>query len=82
MTWVRSKQGFSSDSDGEDSACSSGDVGLIPGSGKIPGRRKWQPYQYSYLENPMERGAWWDTVHGVTRIGHNLVTKPSPPVFP
>ena len=82
MTWVRSKQGFSGDSDGEDSACNSGDVGLIPGSGKIPWRRKWQPYQYSYLENPMERGAWWDTVHGVTRVGLNLVTKPSPPVFP
>ena len=36
--------------------------------------------QYSCLENPMDRGAWWATVHGVTRVRHNLVTKPSPPL--
>ena len=35
------------------------------------------PLQYSCLENPMDRGAWQATVHGVTRVGHNLVTKPS-----
>ena len=34
--------------------------------------------QYSCLENPMGRGAWWAIVHGVTRVRHNLVTKPSP----
>ena len=32
--------------------------------------------QYSCPENPMDRGAWWTTVHGVTRVGHNLATKP------
>ena len=37
------------------------------------------PLQYSCLENPMERGAWWATVHGVARVGHDLATKPSPP---
>ena len=35
------------------------------------------PLQYSCLENPMDRGAWQATVHGVLRVGHNLVTKPS-----
>ena len=34
--------------------------------------------QYSCLENPMDRGAWWDTVHGVTRVEHDLATKPPP----
>ena len=82
MTWVGSKQGFSGESDGKRSTSNSGDTGLIPGSGKIPWRRKWQPHQYSCLENPMERGAWWDTVRGVRRVGHNLMTKPSQPVFP
>ena len=43
------------------------DVGLIPGSGKIPGGGHGNPLQYSCLENPMDRGAWWVTVHGVTK---------------
>jgi len=43
-------------------------------------RSKGNPLQYSCVENPMDRGAWWATVHGVTRVGHNLATKPlSPP---
>ena len=41
-----------------------GDTGLIPGSGRSPWRRKWQPLQYSSLRNPMDRGPWWATVHG------------------
>ena len=44
-----------------------GDAGSILGSGKIPWRRKWQPTQYYCLENPMDRGAWWGTVHGATQ---------------
>ena len=43
------------------------DAGLIPGSGRSPGEGNGNPLQYSWLENPMERGAWWATVHGVTR---------------
>ena len=43
-----------------------GDPGLIPGSGRSPGQRNGNSVQYSYLENSMERGAWWATVHGVT----------------
>ena len=46
--------------------------------GKIPWRRKWQPLQYFCLENPMDRGAWQTTVHWVTRVGHDLETKPLP----
>ena len=63
---------------GKESACSAGDLGLIPGSGTSPGEGNGNPLQYSCLENPMDRGAWWTTVHGVTRVGRNLVTKPPP----
>ena len=52
------------------------DLGLILGTGRSPGEGNGNPLQYSYLGNPMERGAWRATVHGVTRVGHNLVTKP------
>ena len=45
----------------------SGDTGLILGSGKSPGEGNGNPVQYSCLENPMDRGAWWPTVHGVTK---------------
>ena len=44
-----------------------GDMGLIPGSGRSPGRGNGNPLQYSCLENSMNRGAWWATVHGVTK---------------
>ena len=43
------------------------DVGSIPGSGRSPGEGNGNPLQYSYLGNPMDRGAWWATVHGVTK---------------
>ena len=43
-----------------------GDVGLIPGSGRSPGEGDGNPLQYSCPENPMDREAWWTTVHGVT----------------
>ena len=41
------------------------DTGLIPGSGRSPGEEHDNPLQYSCLENPMDRGAWWATVYGV-----------------
>ena len=44
-----------------------GDVGLIPGSGRSPGEGNGKPLQYSCLENLMDRGAWGATVHGVTK---------------
>ena len=43
------------------------DMGLIPGSGRFPGEGNGNPLQYSCLENPMDRGAWQATVHGVAK---------------
>ena len=42
-----------------------GDTGSIPGSGRLPGEGNGNPLQYYCLENPVDRGAWWATVHGV-----------------
>ena len=50
---------------GKESACNAGDPGLIPGLGRSPGGRHGNPLQYSCLENPMARGAWWASVRGV-----------------
>ena len=47
------------------------DVGLILGLGRSPAEGNGNPLQYSCLGNSMERGAWWATVHGVARIGHD-----------
>ena len=52
-------RGFPDTSDGKESACNVGDLGLIPGSGRSPGERNGNPLQYSCLENSMDRGAWW-----------------------
>ena len=52
-------------SNGEESACNAGNLGSIPGKGKSPGEGNCHPLQYSCLENPMDRGAWWATVRGV-----------------
>ena len=43
------------------------DVGSIPGLGRSPGGGSGNPLQYSSLENPMDRGAWWATVHGIEK---------------
>ena len=48
------------------------DVGLIPGLGRSPGGGHGNPLQYSCLENPMDRGAWLGTVHGVAKSGTQL----------
>ena len=47
----------------------------IPELGRSRGEGNGNPLQYSCLGNPMERGAWWATIHGVTRVGHDFVTK-------
>ena len=52
-------------------ACNVGDPGLIPGSGRSPGKENVYPCQYSCLENPMDGGGWWATVHGTQRVGHD-----------
>ena len=56
-------EGFPGGSDGRESACSVGDLGLIPGLGRFPGVGNGNPLQYSCLENPIDRGAWWAAVH-------------------
>ena len=54
-------------SDGKESACNAGDLGSISGLGRSPGEGNSSPLQYSCLENPTDRGAWWATVHAVSK---------------
>ena len=51
------------DSEVKASACNAGDLGSIPGLGRSPGEGNGKPLQYSCLENPMDRGAWWAVLH-------------------
>ena len=50
---------------GKESACNAGDLGLVPEFGRSPAEENGNPFQYSCLENPMDRGAWKFTIHGV-----------------
>ena len=59
--------GFLGGSDSEETARHVGNQGSIPGSGRSPGEGNGYPLQYSSLENPMDKGAWRATVHGVTK---------------
>ena len=59
--------GFPGGSEDKASACNAGDLGSIPGLGRSPGEGNGSPLQYSCLESPMDRGAWWTTVHGVAK---------------
>ena len=52
--------------------------GSISGLGRSPGEGNDNPFQYSCLGNPMDRGAWWAPVYGVSRVRHDSVTKPPP----
>ena len=64
--------GFPGGSDSKDSACNAGDLGSIPGLGRSPGQGNGYPLQYSCLENPMDRGAWWAIQSmGSQRVEHN-----------
>ena len=54
-------------SDSKESVCSVGDLGLIPGLGRCPGKGNGYPLQYSGLENSRDRGAWWAIVLGVPK---------------
>ena len=76
---LKKEMGFPHSSVSKESACIAGDLGLTPQLGRSPGERNGNPLQYSCLENPMDRGAWRATVHGVARVGHKLVTKLPPP---
>jgi len=59
--------GFPDGSDSKESTCNAGDVGSVPGSEISPGEGNGNLLQYSCLENPMDRGVWRATVHGVTK---------------
>ena len=79
---VSRKLGFPGGSESKASACSAGDLGSIPGLGRSPGEGNGNPLQYSCLENPMDGGAWWATVHRVAKsctipLGHPSALAPS-----
>ena len=77
--WLYPVLDFPCSSVSKEYAFNAGDQGSIPGLGRSPGEGNGNPLQYSCLENSMDRGTWWATVHGVTTVGHDLVTKPPPP---
>ena len=58
---------FGRGSDGKESACNAGDPGLIPGLKRSSGEENGNPLQYSCLENLMDGGAWWATIHGFAK---------------
>ena len=58
---------FPGDSDSKESACNARDLSLIPGLGRYPEEGNGYPLQYSCLGNPIDREAWWATVHGVAK---------------
>ena len=60
----------------KESAYNAEDPGSIAGLGRSPGEGNGNPLQYPCLENPMDRGMWRATVHGVARVGHDLATTP------
>ena len=66
FAYYKMGRGFPGDSDGKESACDAGDPGSILGLGRSPGEGNGYLLQFSYLENSIDRGAWWVTVHGVT----------------
>ena len=59
--------GFLGGSDTKESSCNAEDLDLIPKSGRSPEEGNGNPLQYSCLGNPMDRGAWWATIHGVAK---------------
>ena len=73
-------KGFPCSSVSKESACNAGDLCSIPGLRRSPGEGNGNPLQYSCLENSIDRGVWQAIVHGVARVGHDLVTKPPPPL--
>ena len=64
--------GFPGGSDGNESACNVGYLSLIPGLGRSPGEKNSYPLQYSCLENPMDKGAWWVAGHGTVKTQTQL----------
>ena len=69
------KKGFSTGLVVNNPPADAGDVGLVPWSGRSPGKENGYPFLYSCLGNSMDRRACQATVHGVERVGHDLATK-------
>ena len=67
ISWQLEGETFPGGSDGKASACNAEDLSLIPGLGRSPGEGNGNPLQYSCLENLMDGGAWWATVHQVPK---------------
>ena len=67
--------GFSHGSVVKNLPANAGDASSIPVSGRSPAEGNGNRLQYSCLQNPMARGSWWATVHGLQKVGHDLVTK-------
>ena len=74
------RKDFLHSSVGKESACNAGDPVSIPGLGRYSGEGNGNPFQCSHLENPVDRGAWRATVHGIARVRHDTATKPPPSV--
>ena len=64
LSHLPGNKGLPGGSGGKVSTCNAGDPGSIPGSGRSPGEGNGNPLQYSFLENPMDRGVWWAIVMG------------------
>ena len=64
---IKVQVSFPGSSVGKESAFNAGDLGSNPGLGRSPGEGNGNPLQYSCLENPMDRGAWWAIVHRVAK---------------
>ena len=62
---------FPGGSDGKESTCNEGDLGSIPELARSSGGEHGNPLQCSFLENPMDKGGWWATVHGVSKVRHD-----------
>ena len=67
LVWAHHVMGFPGGSVVKNLPSNARDLGLIPGSGRFPGEGNGHPLQCSFLENPVDRGAWQATVHGVTK---------------
>ena len=65
--WKLSESLVPGGSEGKESICNARDLSCIPGSDRFPGEGNGYPLQYSCLENPMDRGAWQVTVHGISK---------------
>jgi len=77
MPGINNVSCFPGGSVSKESTCNAGHLGLIPGLGRSPGGGHGNPLQCSCLENPMDRGTWWATVHRVTKSWHSWATKHS-----